>query len=177
MDCQNARSLIPSYLDGELTQAQAGPLRQHLLDCQPCRGSAQDLKNLKHWFVPTAEVAVPRDFASRVARRAFQGDTGEGFEVAGGAIALREPESGGRLLRFVLTCTAVAAALLLVLALGVRQLGLPQSSRLVADDKAPVRVGPALEELDRLNRAEKLEASKHAQPVSGGATHGSDRKP
>lgn len=177
MDCTNARSLIPSYLDGELSQAQAGPLRQHLLDCQACRASAQDQKNLQHWFVPTAEVAVPRDFASRVARRAFQGDTGEGFEVAGGAALLREPESGGRLLRFVLACTAVAAGLLLTLALGVRHLGLPQSNRLVADDKAPVRLAPALEDLDRLNQADKLAAEKHARSAPANGTQGSGRQP
>ena len=27
MTCQNARSLVPSYLDGELTEDQAAPLR------------------------------------------------------------------------------------------------------------------------------------------------------
>lgn len=177
MDCTNARALIPSYLDGELSQAQAGPLRQHLLDCQACRASAQDQKNLEHWFVPTAEIAVPRDFAARVARRAFQGDTGEGFEIAGGAVALREAESGGRLLRFVLSCTAVAAGLLLMLALGVRHLGLPQSSRLVADDKAPVRLAPALEALDRLNQADKLEAARRAHPAAENGAQGGARKP
>jgi anti-sigma factor RsiW len=42
MECHDARSLIQSYLDGELSQAQAAPLRTHLLDCQPCRAGAQD---------------------------------------------------------------------------------------------------------------------------------------
>jgi len=115
MECQNARSMIPSYCDGELSEAQAGPLRQHLLDCQPCRGSAQDLKNLKRWFAAPAIVAVPDGFAARVARRAFQGDTGELVADASGAAV---EQDGGRLLRFVLACTAVAAAVLLVLAIG-----------------------------------------------------------
>ncbi len=157
MECQNARSMIPSYCDGELSEAQAGPLRQHLLDCQPCRGSAQDLKNLKRWFAAPVKAAVPQGFAARVARRAFQGDTGE--LVTAGAGAPPEQE-GGRLLRFVLACTAAAAVVLLVLAIGVRQIGLPHTDRIVADPGSP-SLDKALEELDRLNRAEK---APHALP-------------
>jgi len=158
MECQNARSMIPSYCDGELSQAQAGPLRQHLLDCQPCRGSAQDLKNLKRWFAAPASAVVPDGFAARVARRAFQGDTGElvAAEVSGAAV----DQDGGRLLRFVLACTAAAAVVLLVLAVGVRGIGLPHSDRIVADPGSP-SLDRALEELDRLNRAEK---APHALP-------------
>ncbi len=157
MECQNARSMIPSYCDGELSEAQAGPLRQHLLDCQPCRGSAQDLKNLKRWFAAPAIVAVPDGFAARVARRAFQGDTGELVADASGAAV---EQDGGRLLRFVLACTAVAAAVLLVLAIGVRGIGLPHTDRMIAEPPAP-SLDRALEELDRLNRAEK---APHALP-------------
>lgn len=158
MECQNARSMIPSYCDGELSQAQAGPLRQHLLDCQPCRGSAQDLKNLKRWFAAPASAVVPEGFAARVARRAFQGDTGE-LVAADVSVAAVE-QDGGRLLRFVLACTAAAAVVLLVLAIGVRGIGLPHSDRIVADPGSP-SLDRALEELDRLNRAEK---APHALP-------------
>jgi anti-sigma factor RsiW len=157
MECQNARSMIPSYCDGELSEAQAGPLRQHLLDCQPCRGSAQDLKNLRRWFAASAKAAVPAGFAARVARRAFQGDTGE--LVADGAGAHLEQDRG-RLLHFVLACTAAAAVLLLVLAIGVRQIGLPHTDRMIAEPPPP-SLDRALEELDRLNRAEK---APHALP-------------
>ena len=157
MECQNARSMIPSYCDGELTEAQAGPLRQHLLGCQPCRGSAQDLKNLKRWFAAPEAALVPGDFAARVARRAFQGDTGELAPSLSGPGA---SEDGGRLLRFVLACTSIAAAVLLFLSIGVRQIGLPRTDRLQADQPAP-QLDRALEELDRLNRAEK---APHVQP-------------
>jgi anti-sigma factor RsiW len=156
MECQNSRSMIPSYLDGELTEAQAGPLRQHLLGCQPCRFSTQDLKNLKRWFAPTQAALVPRGFAARIARRALQGDTGE----LAPSLPTRNGEESGRLLQFVLACTAAAAGLLLVLAIGVRQIGLPQTDRLQADPPAP-QLDRALEELDRLNRAEK---APHALP-------------
>jgi predicted anti-sigma-YlaC factor YlaD len=158
MECQNARSMIPSYCDGELTQAQAGPLRQHLLGCQPCRGSAQDLKNLKRWFAPAGAAVVPAGFAARVARRALQGDTGE---LVPGGVAPRADEERGRLLRFVLACTAAAAVVLLLLAIGVRQVNLPRTDRLQAAGPPP-QLERALEELDRLNRAEKApQAAPH----------------
>ena len=163
MECQNARSMIPSYCDGELSQAQAGPLRQHLLDCQPCRGSAQDLKNLKRWFAAPASAVVPAGFAARVARRAFLGDTGQGDTgelVAPPTSAATAEQESGRLLRFVLACTAAAAVVLLLLAIGVRQIGVPHGDRIVADPGSP-SLDRALEELDRLNRAEK---APHALP-------------
>lgn len=165
MECQNARSMIPSYCDGELTQAQAGPLRQHLLGCQPCRGSAQDLKNLKRWFAPGAAAVVPAGFAARVARRALQGDTGElvAGQLIWGGPAPRADEERGRLLRFVLACTAAAAVVLLLLAIGVRQAALPRTDRLQAGQPAP-QLERALEELDRLNRAEKAPQTAAHKP-------------
>ena len=71
MQCTDASRLISSYLDGELSEAQAAPLRKHLLACQRCRAEAQGEKNLKRWFVTADPVAVPEGFAARVARRAF----------------------------------------------------------------------------------------------------------
>jgi anti-sigma factor RsiW len=163
MECQDARALIQGYLDGELQEAQAAPLRKHLLDCQPCRASAQSEKNLRRWFVQPKAVPVPRDFAARVARRAFAGDRGERFSepelvgVAGGAggggsvlsmHASREEHN----LRFVLGLTAIAAAMLLTLAMGIRSLSLPSGSNLHADNPPPpMSKEQALERLGELN--------------------------
>ena len=69
MNCTDAKPLIPSYLDGELTEPQAGPLRQHLLDCADCRARTQSEKALTGWFVEGPPVEVPAGFATRVARR------------------------------------------------------------------------------------------------------------
>ena len=76
-DCQNARALVPAYLDGEVSETQASLLRQHLIDCQDCRTQAQDQRSLKGWFVPLSAAQggsqeVPSGFAARVARRAFR---------------------------------------------------------------------------------------------------------
>ena len=58
-DCKQQQTLIPSYLDGELSEAQAAPLRRHLLACQDCRNAAQGERSLKAWFQAEAGVTVP----------------------------------------------------------------------------------------------------------------------
>jgi hypothetical protein len=181
MECQNARPLIPSYLDGELTEAQAAPLRKHLLDCQPCRASAQGEKNMKRWFVEPAAVAIPRDFAARVARRAF---AEAAMEAAGGLAAplpahaatympgpslVTTPQRGGtslravpkadeRNLRFVLSLTAVAAAVLVMLSIGIRSMTLPAGAKLMADDHKTLSYDQALQDLDQLNHREAIKS-------------------
>jgi anti-sigma factor RsiW len=160
MHCNDARPLVPAYVDGELSEAQAGLLRKHLLGCQPCRGRAQEDKALKRWFEPQAAAAVPPGFAARVARRAFAGDTGEGRPAEPAAEA-----RGGKLLPFVLRLTAVAAALLLMLSIAVRMQGLPSGSNLRADDRAPVPVEEILQELDRLNTREAAAGETPEEPT------------
>lgn len=171
MECQNARHLIPSYLDGELSEAQAGPLRKHLLDCQPCRGTAQGEKNLKRWFVDAGPVAIPRDFSARVARRAFAGDTGDRYAlpVAGGNSAAAQDGH----LRFVLQLTAVAAAILIFLSIALSRMNLPSESRLMADDHPEISLERALDELDRLEQG----AARAGLPVSNQAQPAASRRP
>ena len=115
MECIEARPLIPSYLDGELSEAQARPLRKHLLDCPECRSGAQGEKYLKRWFVQEEPVLVPRDFAARVARRAFAGDSGERFGAVPAAAAFEAPRDS--YLRFILQVTSIAAVVLIFLVL------------------------------------------------------------
>ena len=145
MECRDVRPLVPVYLDGELTEAQAAPLRKHLMACPGCRATVQDERSLKAWFVAPRPIEVPAGFAARVARRAAAGDTGERYEVAAA-----EPAEG-RLLTFVLQVTSIAAGLLVALAIGTRALRLPEDGRLQADD---FDLGRAMEHLDELNDAE-----------------------
>jgi hypothetical protein len=173
MDCRQAEPLIPSYLDGELSEVRAAPLRRHLLDCQPCRAGAQGEKNLKRWFAPAAAAAIPAGFAARVARRAFAGDVGEGPL---GDVVLRPhaaPQlravSEERTLQFVLGLTAAAALLVIALAVSMRSWSLPSGTSLRAtDSRDQISVDDAIERLDRLNRAEPAVAP--ARPVQ-------DRRP
>lgn len=155
MQCDDARLLVPSYLDGELSEAQAAPLRKHLLDCQPCRASAQEAKNLKRWFVPGEEVAVPSGFASRVARRAFAGDPG--WADNPDTLVPAAPPAGqeGRILPFVLRLTAVAAVFLALLSVGIGNLRLPDQRVIQATSEEELSLDEALGELELLNRVEE----------------------
>ncbi len=131
--CDNARSLVPSYLDGELSEAQAAPLRGHLFDCPACREVAKEGRALERWFEAAAlePVAIPAGFSARVARRAFAGDPGL-LTPVDDPPAVRPRRS---LLPFLLTACAVAAAVLLVLALAIQRESLPKSSGLDAQSR------------------------------------------
>lgn len=164
MNCRDAKPLVPVYLDGELTEAQAAPLRQHLMSCTNCRAAAQRGTAFKGWFVDDGPVEIPAGFAARVARRAFAGDTGDIRELtlaphAPGIPGLEHPvpeaaEASGRVLNFVLQLTAIAAAVLVALAIGMRSVGMPQTADLQADDFA---LEEALDRLDELNAAESAD--------------------
>ena len=165
-NCQDALPLVPGYLDGELSEVRAGLLRKHLLDCAACRNSAQDAKALSRWFVGSerAEIAPPSGFAARVARRAFAGDVGSGSELAPAA-----PSEGGRLLQFVLTLTAVAAAVMLISAIALRDQRLPDSDQLEAATPPPSLDSVRLQ-LEDLNRLE------HPKPGASPTIQGPARK-
>jgi anti-sigma factor RsiW len=132
LSCLDASALVPSYLDGELSEAQAGPLRAHLLDCPGCREHAKHESALKRWFQAAQEsrARVPHGFAARVARRAFSGDRG---------LAAVPPVTSeeSRLLPFVLVLSAVAAAALLVLSIALQSGERPAGEGLEADERAP----------------------------------------
>lgn len=142
LTCTDARPLVPAYLDGELTADRASPLRQHLMECAECRTATQAHKVQAQWFVPTPEVSVPAGFAARVARRAFQGDTGEA--------PLRD-EVLAPVLPFVLKMTAAAAGLLLVLSGVMRAVEVPTGGQLRADDAATMSLEEALDRLEELD--------------------------
>jgi len=182
MECGDARPLVPSYLDGELTEAQAAPLRKHLLACQACRAGAQADKNMKRWFAVTEPIAVPRGFSGRVARAAFAGVESTAnvlteFErrspraapiLLGPTVAVAssseleqleiEAETArsenGRILAFVLRLTVAAAVLALLASVAIQSLRRPSTAELRADDRRTMSLDQALEKLDHLERAE-----------------------
>lgn len=163
--------MIGAYLDGELSPASAALLRPHLLECPACRNSTADGRVLQRWFSPLRESAsapaVPAGFAARVARRAVAGDTGER-----GAPAAQE----GKLLPFVLRLTAAAAAITLMLALGVRLRSRPDAGSLSADDHKPLSMSQIQSELDRLNGVAPAEpAANETTPAEGRAARAKKR--
>ena len=149
MKCEAVRSLIAGYLDGELSEPQAAPVRQHFLDCGDCRNEMQSQTAQKNWFVPTEPIIVPEGFAARVSRRAFAGDKGLLIPTSAPGSVVGE----SRILQFVVQMTAVAAAALLILAIGLKFSAHPEGSELRADSSD---LRDALEAMDRLNRQEQF---------------------
>lgn len=137
MSCQNARPLVASYVDGELSEEQATQLRTHLLACLACRETTKEGKTMRRWFaLAEDQLEVPPGFASRVARRAFAGDPGVLVPAsATGRGAQREP--AGVLLPFVLKLSALAAGLLFVFSIGIRMTSLPSGAGMDAQEKQP----------------------------------------
>jgi len=162
MDCEKAKTLVPGYLDGELSEGQASPLRQHLMECSGCRVVVQDEKGLKDWFVQDAAPSVPEGFAARVARRAMAGDTGERDVLTPAS----PPEAkSDNVVNFVMQLTAMAATLLIALSIGIGGLRLPQGEELQAEEGSSLQ--EAFEELDELNRADEAEEPAEAAPAEG----------
>jgi len=147
-DCQTYRALVPGYADGELSEEQAAPLRQHLLSCNACRNAVQDLDHVGRWFPAEPALEVPDGFAARVAAAAF---TGAGPVARPQPRAQLRPTAAPsapepRLMGFVLTLTSVAAGVLLTLALLMAQEDEPQGTQMSAEPLPAI-----LQELDRLN--------------------------
>ena len=155
MKCEQARTLVPLYLDGELTTAQSSALRPHLLGCAACRSLAQSEQALSSWFVPPDPVAVPDGFAARVARRAHAGDRGIEFVASPG----REEDSGV-LLQFVLKSVVLAAGLLMVFSIAMRRSELPETEELRAHESATL--SSSLQALEQMNRDEAAEEAREA---------------
>jgi len=153
LSCENACTLIPSYLDGEVSEEQAGPLRQHLMACPACREVTKSETALGRWIVAGPPVAAPAGFASRIARAAFSGRAEP--ELPPQPEPSQPAERDGALYSFVLAATATAAAALFALSIGLQRASLPSESGL---DAAP--------ELDTLLREIELE---NRQLEEGGA--------
>lgn len=133
MDCKDCLALVPSYIDQELSDVQAAPMRQHFMDCPACRKALSGETSLKRWFVagPKEDVEIPPGFAQRVARRAFAGDQGGSLDEAFG-VAVDSDETP--IYSFVLAATAAAAAILLIVSGLLFQVHLGDGDNVHADN-------------------------------------------
>jgi len=181
MNCDRSKALVSVYVDGELSEELAGPLRRHLMECAPCRASVSEAKALASWFVPTAALEVPEGFAARVARLAASGagtlaTSAMAEGGAGGhdwllpARAIHDPRLGARsdssrldrTARFAMSLAAVAAALLIGLTL---LLSVGDGQGFDGAIQAQPSVENALDMLEELNRLEREATSGVAAPA------------
>jgi anti-sigma factor RsiW len=171
MSCRDALPLVPGYLDGELSEEQAAPLRRHLLDCPGCREAVKSERNLKLWFDAPEAAALPVGFGARVARLAFAKESlpdrvlvptpARRGEPAALETRASRTDSAERILPFVLGLTAAAAVLILILAVALRSIDRPDTVDLRADSEAPPR--PRAELFEAIRRLERADAD--ASPV------------
>jgi anti-sigma factor RsiW len=151
MECTEVRALVARYLDDELEEVQAAPMRAHLLACLACRAVLQEGKSLEAWFVPPEPVAIPEGFAARVAHRAETGDRGALVSIPmplAGPAPLEKEEQRESIRPFVLSAIAIAALVLLVLSIALRRLELPGGEGLEAKDTSREQAVEALEGLN-----------------------------
>lgn len=173
IQCDRAEEFIPRYVDGELNDDEASPLRQHLIDCQSCRLRAQEAEALSSWFVDPESIVgpaeAPEGFAARVATLAFAGAAQ--VEPHGGPRPLSEAHAEEdahlrekNLQTFVLNLTGAAAILVILLAFGLQRRGQPDLGTINAD--ATMSLSDSLEDLDELNQASESapEGSDQDQP-------------
>ncbi|MEM8712169.1 MAG: zf-HC2 domain-containing protein [Planctomycetota bacterium] len=189
LECERVLELIPTFVDGETSEALAAQVRQHLMGCPGCRMAAQEETNLKQWFEPLAgeagraDIEVPAGFAARVTAMAFADETGDEFAAAAGestdpvmparalaavgherrgprALAPSRPqESRSDARGFLVGLTAAAAVLMVTFTLM-----LAQGDRVDVGDgtlSADTPLEEALRKLDEQNKAE-LEALERA---------------
>lgn len=157
MECTDARALLTRYLDDELTEDCAAPLRTHLLACPGCRALVQEGRSMATWFVAPEPSQIPEGFAARVAHRAVTGNPGALVAlppVGSGSESAMEPGQEENLRGFVLSAIALAALVLLSLSIAMRRLELPGGEGLEAKDTSREQ---AVEALRVLNEGEGRE--------------------
>jgi len=70
VDCKTTSQRLSAYLDGELPQAGAAAVEEHLRECPHCAADLAGLRALSHALEGLEGAAVPSGFAARVRRAA-----------------------------------------------------------------------------------------------------------
>jgi len=70
VNCKKTLERLSAYLDGELPQAGAAAVREHLQECPRCAARLDELRSLGRALEALEGAAVPPDFAARVRQAA-----------------------------------------------------------------------------------------------------------
>ena len=69
MDCEAARALISQLIDGDLDDARAALVREHLLVCRKCASLERDLRSIAQQVAALGPCEPPHDMWQRIERR------------------------------------------------------------------------------------------------------------
>jgi hypothetical protein len=116
MNCAECKEILVAYLEGLLAEPQKQAVTDHLKDCHTCQAEVKQLTNLRDRLVSNGRAAAQSDLEDEVLNRIVreQNVRLKAANKAGAGLKLRR-----LIMRSSITRIAVAAAVLVVAALGV----------------------------------------------------------
>jgi len=122
MNCAECKEILVAYLEGLLAEPQKHAVTDHLKDCHSCQAEVKQLTNLRERLVSNGRAAAQSDLENEVLNRIVreQNVRLKAANKAGAALKLRRI-----IMKSSITRIAVAAAVLVVAALGVNYMMAP----------------------------------------------------
>jgi hypothetical protein len=116
MNCAECKEILVAYLEGLLAEPQKQAVTEHLKDCRSCQAEVKQLTSLQERLVSNGRVVAQSDLEDEVLNRIIreQNVRLKAAGKAGAGLKLRR-----LIMRSSVTRIAVAAAVLVVAALGV----------------------------------------------------------
>ena len=116
MNCAECKEILVAYLEGLLAEDQKQAVTEHLKDCHTCRDELKQLTSLQERLVSNGRAVAQSDLENEVLNRIVreQNVRLKAADKAGAGLKLRR-----LIMRSSVTRMAVAAAVLIVAALGV----------------------------------------------------------
>jgi len=116
MNCAECKEILVAYLEGLLAEPQKHAVTDHLKDCHSCQAEVKQLTNLRERLVSNGRAVAQSDLEDEVLNRIVreQNVRLKAADKAGAGLKLRR-----LIMRSSITRIAVAAAVLVVAALGV----------------------------------------------------------
>jgi len=122
MKCAECKEILVAYLEGLLAEDQKHAVTEHLKDCHNCQTEVKQLTNLQERLVSNGKAAAQSDLENEVLNRIIREQKVrlKTAEEAGAGLKLRR-----LIMKSSVTRIAVAAAVIVVAALGVHYISAP----------------------------------------------------
>ena len=122
MNCEKCKELLVAYVEGLLEEPGNRSVAEHLKDCPSCRSQAEQMKDLQHRLIRNGKALTQSDLEDNVMNRIVREQNVRLKAAAGATEALKTRRT---IMRSPMTRIAVAAALILVAALGISYIMAP----------------------------------------------------
>ena len=122
MNCAECKEVLVAYLEGLLAEDQKHAVTEHLKDCHLCQAEVKQLTNLQERLVSNGKAAAQSDLENEVLNRIIR-EQNVRLKATGKASAGLELRR--LIMKSSITKMAVAAAVIVVAALGVHYISAP----------------------------------------------------